>query len=112
MTIEQYQEAVEHWIKEYGIRYFDEKTNALLLIEEIGEVARLIAREYGEQSFKEGKRPGDIKKAIADEMADVLFVLTCLANQMKIDLKEAITENLNKKTKRDAKRHVNNDKLR
>ncbi len=111
MTIKQYQEVVEHWIKRYGIRYFEVRTNALLLVEEVGELSRLIARQYGEQSFKDNTKPVDVKKAIADEMTDILFVLTCLANQMDIDLTEAITFNMNKKSERDAQRHYNNDKL-
>lgn len=111
MTIKQYQEEVDHWIKRYGIRYFEERTNALLLAEEVGELARLIARHYGEQSFKDDMKPMDVKKAIADEMTDILFVLTCLANQMEIDLTEAIVFNMNKKSERDANRHYKNDKL-
>lgn len=111
MTIREYQKEVEQWIKKYGVRYFDERTNALLLVEEIGELVRLIAREYGEQSFKEDKRPVDVKENIADEVSDILFVLTCLANQMNIDLTEAIRLNMKKKSERDNKRHINNDKL-
>lgn len=111
MTIKQYQEEVEHWIKKYGIRYFEVRTNALLLVEEVGELVRLIARQYGDQSFKDNRKPVDVKKAIADEMTDILFVLTCLANQMDIDLTEAIALNMNKKSERDAQRHYNNDKL-
>ena len=111
MTIKQYQEEVELWIRRYGIRYFDEKTNALLLVEEVGELVRIIAREYGEQSYKNGKKPLNIKRDIADEMIDILFVLTCLANQMGINLTEAITLNMNKKSGRDKTRHSNNEKL-
>jgi NTP pyrophosphatase (non-canonical NTP hydrolase) len=111
MTIKQYQEEVELWIRRYGIRYFDEKTNALLLVEEVGELVRIIAREYGEQSYKNGKKPLNIKRDIADEMIDILFVLTCLANQMGINLTEAITLNMNKKSARDKTRHSNNEKL-
>jgi len=111
MTIKEYQEEVELWIRRYGIRYFDEKTNALLLVEEVGELVRIIAREYGEQSYKSGKKPLNIKRDIADEMIDILFVLTCLANQMGINLTEAITLNMNKKSARDKTRHSNNEKL-
>lgn len=111
MTIKQYQEEVELWIHKYGVRYFDEKTNALLLVEEVGELVRIIAREYGEQSYKNGKKPKDVKKDIVDEMTDILFVLTCLANQMGINLTEAVTLNMNKKSTRDKTRHSNNKKL-
>ena len=107
MTIEQAQKAVDDWIKENGVRYFDELTNLAMLTEEVGEVARIIARRYGEQSEKES----DKKKDLGEEMADVLFVLICLANQTGIDLTEALSKNLDKKTKRDKDRHKNNPKL-
>ena len=106
MTIKEAQEKVDRWIKEYGVRYFDELTNMAILTEEVGEVARIIARRYGEQSFKEGE-----KNDLGDEMADVLWVLICIANQTGIDLTEALQKNLDKKTKRDNKRHINNQKL-
>lgn len=111
MTLQEVQKSVDKWIKTFGVRYFDEMTNMVLLTEEVGELARLIARQYGEQSFKKEEDPTDIKIKIADEMADVFFVLTCLANQMDIDLKTAIEKNLEKKTKRDRDRHKNNEKL-
>ena len=108
MTIEQAQKAVDDWIKENGVRYFDELTNLAMLTEEVGEVARIIARRYGEQSEKES----DKKKDLAEEMADVLFVLICLANQTGIDLTEALQKSLDKKTKRDKERHHSNPKLK
>src|SRR5690606_8593498 len=108
MKINEYQSRVDAWIKEVGVRYFDECTNGLILMEEVGELARLIARIYGEQSFKEKM---DEQKKLKNEVADVLFVLTCLANQMNIDLEEAIEENFRKKTERDRERHRNNPKL-
>ena len=111
MTIKEAQQQVDEWIQKYGVRYFDERTNALLLAEELGEFTRLIAREYGEQSFKKDHKPPDIKAAISDEMADMMFVIICLANQMDINLEEAIVKNLDKKTKRDHQRHKDNDKL-
>ncbi|MCT4580186.1 MAG: nucleotide pyrophosphohydrolase [Flavobacteriales bacterium] len=107
MTITEAQNIVDKWIKEYGVRYFNELTNMAMLTEEVGEVARIIARRYGEQSEKES----DKNKDLADEMADVLFVLICLANQTGIDLEQALAKNLNKKTQRDADRHINNKKL-
>ena len=107
MTIEQAQKEVDNWIKEHGVRYFNELTNMAMLTEEVGEVARIIARRYGEQSEKES----DKEKVLADEMADVLFVLICLANQTGIDLEKALKENIEKKTKRDATRHKENKKL-
>ena len=112
MTIEALQVLVDDWIKEYGVRYFSELTNIALLAEEVGELSSLVARTHGDQSFKTGNEPADTKAAIADEMADVVFVLTCMANQMDIDLQEAISRNMIKKTKRDALRHRNNDKLK
>lgn len=108
MTIKQAQETVDQWINTTGIRYFDELTNTAILMEEVGEVARIMARKYGEQSFKEGES-GD---KLSDEFADVLFVLICLANQTGVDLTEALIRNIEKKTNRDADRHQNNRKLR
>ena len=108
MTIEQAQTLVDDWIKKYGVRYFSELTNMAILTEEVGEVARIVARRYGEQSEKES----DKQKSLADEMADVLFVLICLANQTGINLEEALKKNLEKKTNRDAERHFGNEKLK
>jgi len=110
-TIGSLQTEIDNWIKEYGVRYFSEMTNLAILVEEVGELSRLLSREYGEQSFKAEKEPKDIKKSIADELSDVLFVHTCLANQMDIDLDEAINQNLIKKTRRDKERHDQNEKL-
>lgn len=106
MTIKEAQECVDRWIKEYGVRYFNEMTNMAILTEEVGEVARIMARTYGEQSFKEGE-----KRELGDELADVLWVLICIANQTGVDLTEALEKNLDKKTKRDKERHINNKKL-
>lgn len=108
MTIEQAQQTVDEWINTTGVRYFNELTNLAMLTEEVGEVARIIARRYGEQSEKES----DKNKDLGDEMADVLFVLLCLANQTGVDLTEALKKNLEKKTTRDADRHLNNPKLK
>jgi len=108
MTIAEAQETVDQWIKNTGIRYFNELTNTAILMEEVGEVARIMSRKYGEQSFKKSDEAVDL----ADEMADVLFVLICLANQTGIDLTEAMEKNLIKKTIRDTDRHKNNEKLR
>lgn len=108
MTIEQAQQLVDNWIKTTGVRYFNELTNMAMLTEEVGEVARIIARQYGEQSFK----PADKDKQLADELADVLFVVICLANQTGVNLTEALEKNLEKKAKRDATRHLNNEKLK
>ncbi len=108
MNILNAQKAVDIWIDEHGVRYFDELTNMAMLTEEVGEVARIIARRYGEQSEKET----DKNKDLGDELADVLFVVLCLANQTKIDLQEAFEKNLKKKTKRDHDRHHNNEKLK
>lgn len=108
MTIEQAQQTVDQWIKTTGVRYFNELTNMAMLTEEVGEVARIIARQYGEQSFK----PSDRDKVLADELADVLFVVICLANQTGVDLTEALQRNLAKKTERDADRHRDNEKLK
>ena len=107
MTIEQLQQTIDQWIKTTGVRYFNELTNTVLLMEEVGEVARIMARRYGEQSEKESDKGADL----ADEMADVLFVLVCLANQTGIDLTAAIDKNLQKKTLRDKDRHRLNPKL-
>src|SRR6056300_1707107 len=108
LSIEAAQKIVDDWINEYGVRYFDEMTNTAMLMEEVGEVARIMARRYGEQSEKES----DKNKDLGDEMADVLFVLICLANQTGIDLESAIQKNFEKKTKRDSTRHLNNEKLK
>ena len=108
MTLSEAQKTVDDWINEHGVRYFSELTNLAMLTEEVGELARIIARQYGEQSFKES----DKNKNLGDEMADVLFVLICLANQTGVDLTEALQKNLDKKTKRDKDRHKNNEKLR
>jgi len=107
MELNELQKNVDAWIKEYGVRYFDELTNMAILTEEVGEVARIMARRYGEQSEKES----DKNKDLADELADVLWVVTCIANQTGIDLEEAIKKNLEKKISRDADRHKNNEKL-
>jgi len=108
MTLENAQTTVDNWIKTTGIRYFNELTNTAILMEEVGEVARIMARQYGEQSFKKS----DTEVNLADEMADVLFVLICLANQTGINLTEAFEKNLEKKSIRDADRHRNNEKLK
>lgn len=108
LTIKEAQEKVDAWIKSFGVRYFSELTNMAMLTEEVGEVARIIARKYGEQSFKES----DKDKVLADELADVLFVVICLANQTGVDLTKALESNLAKKTKRDIKRHKENKKLK
>lgn len=108
MTIEEAQKIVDQWITTTGVRYFNELTNMAMLTEEVGEVARIIARQYGEQSFK----ASDQDKNLADELADVLFVVICLANQTGVNLTEALQKNLEKKTKRDAERHQNNEKLK
>ena len=107
MTINEAQETVDRWIKTTGIRYFNELTNTAILMEEVGEVARIMARKYGEQSFKKS----DEEVSLADEMADVMFVLICLANQTGINLTDALEKNLEKKSIRDADRHKNNEKL-
>ncbi len=108
MTIQEAQNTIDKWINSTGIRYFNELTNMAILTEEVGEVARIIARKYGEQSFKES----DKDKDLGDELADVLFVLVCIANQTGVNLTEALEKNLKKKTIRDTKRHRNNDKLK
>jgi NTP pyrophosphatase (non-canonical NTP hydrolase) len=108
MTLDQAQKDVDHWIKTVGVRYFTELTNTAILMEEVGEVARIMARTYGDQSFKKA----ELAKDLGDEMADVLFVLICLANQTGVNLTDALAKNLEKKTKRDAERHRDNPKLR
>lgn len=108
MTIKEAQDLIDKWINSTGVRYFNELTNTAILMEEVGEVARIMARQYGEQSFKKSDKDIDL----ADEMADVLFVLMCLANQTGIDLTEALENNLQKKSIRDADRHGNNEKLK
>lgn len=108
MTITEAQEKVDQWIGKYGVRYFNELTNMALMTEEVGELARIIARKYGEQSFKES----DLEKTLEEEMADILFVLICMANQTGINLEMALVKNLEKKTNRDAVRHLNNKKLK
>ena len=108
MTIEEAQQTVDNWINTTGVRYFNELTNMAMLTEEVGEVARIMARDYGEQSWKKGAA----KEDLGDEMADVLFVLICLANQTGVDLEKALHQNLEKKTRRDAQRHANNEKLK
>lgn len=108
MTIKDAQEVIDHWINTTGVRYFNELTNTAILMEEVGEVARIMARKYGEQSFKKSDEAVDL----ADEMADVFFVLLCLANQTGVDMTEALAKNLEKKQIRDADRHRNNDKLK
>jgi len=112
MQISEAQATVDEWIRTIGVRYYQELTNTAILMEEVGEVARLMSRMYGEQSFKNPADALTAKEDLADEMADVLFVLICLANQTGIDLTEAMHKNLEKKTKRDAERHANNEKLR
>ena len=106
ITIREAQKMVDDWIKTYGVRYFSELTNMTVLTEEVGELARIMARKYGDQSFKEGE-----KHDLGDEMADVLWVLMCLANQTGVDLTEALKKNIEKKTSRDKNRHINNNKL-
>ena len=106
MTIDQAQKLVDEWIKTYGVRYFSPLTNMACLTEEVGELARVMARKYGEQSFKEGE-----KENLSEEMADVLWVLICLANQTGVNLTEALQKSMEKKTHRDAERHKNNAKL-
>lgn len=107
MTLNDLQEQVDNWIKTYGVRYFSELTNMACLTEEVGEMARIMARTYGDQSFK-----ADEKHDLSDEIADVLWVLTCIANQTGVNLNEAMRKNLEKKTRRDSTRHINNKKLK
>ena len=106
MTIKEAQDTVDQWIKTYGVRYFSELTNMAVLTEEVGELARVMARKYGDQSFKAGE-----KDNLGDEMADVLWVLLCLANQTGVDLTEELKKNIEKKTLRDRERHIQNEKL-
>ena len=106
MTLEEAQKQVDQWIQTYGVRYFSELTNMAVLTEEVGELARIMARTYGDQSFKEGE-----KKDLGDEIADILWVLICLANQTGVNLTEAFQKNIEKKTSRDKERHKNNPKL-
>lgn len=108
MTIKEAQDDVNEWIKTFGVRYFSEMTNMVLLTEEVGELARIVARTYGEQSFKESDKGRDM----GDEMADIMWVLICLANQTGIDLTDAFRKNMEKKTNRDKERHLNNPKLK
>jgi NTP pyrophosphatase (non-canonical NTP hydrolase) len=108
LTLGEAQQQVDEWIRTYGVRYYSELTNMAVLTEEVGELARIMARTYGDQSFKKS----DLKKSLPDEMADVLFVLICLANQTGVNLEEAFKKNLEKKTGRDAERHKNNPKLK
>lgn len=108
MTLDELQSVVDQWIKKYGVRYFNELTNLACLTEEVGELARVMARKYGEQSSKES----DLNRSLQDELADVLWVLVCIANQTGVNLTEALEENLKKKSLRDSERHLNNDKLR
>lgn len=108
MTIREAQDRVDTWISTYGVRYYNELTNMAILTEEVGEVARIISRKYGEQSFKES----DLRKDLADELADVLWVLLCLCNQTGVDLTVALERNFSKKTNRDGQRHLQNEKLR
>ena len=107
MTIKEAQRAVDQWINTYGVRYFSELTNLAILTEEVGELARVMARKYGDQSFKEGE-----KENLGEEMADILWVLICLANQTGVDLTEELQKSFEKKTKRDKERHINNEKLK
>jgi NTP pyrophosphatase (non-canonical NTP hydrolase) len=111
MTLEQAQAKVDSWIKTIGVRYFNELTNTAILMEEVGELARIMSRAYGEQSFKKSEESDNLKEKLGDEMADVLFVLICLANQTGVDLTTALEKNIVKKTNRDIDRHRNNDKL-
>jgi len=114
MTLKEAQLSVDQWIKEYGVRYFSELTNMAVLTEEVGELAKIIARRYGEQSWKDSdpRAADNGREALGDEMADVLWVLLCLANQTGIDLTEELRKNLEKKTTRDKNRHINNPKIK
>ena len=111
MNISEWQESVDQWIKEYGVRYFSELTNSVLLSEEVGELSRLMARKYGEQSFKKNTTEEEVKEQISEEIADIFFVLTCLSNQMDIDISCVLERNMKKKTLRDSNRHKDNPKL-
>lgn len=108
MTIFEAQKSVDDWIKRYGVRYFSELTNMAILTEEVGELARVISRTYGDQSFKDS----DLKGNISDELADILWVVICIANQTGVDIEEAFKKNIAKKTNRDSTRHINNTKLK
>lgn len=108
MSLQELQSTVDKWIKTFGVRYFSELTNTAILMEEVGELARVMARKYGDQSSKDS----DLNSSLEDEMADVLWVLVCLANQTGVDLDSAFKKNIDKKTKRDALRHINNEKLK
>jgi NTP pyrophosphatase (non-canonical NTP hydrolase) len=108
MTIQEAQQKVDKWITTTGVRYFSELTNTAILMEEVGELARIMARKYGEQSFK----AGETDENMADEMADILWVLICLANQTNVDLTDALNKNIDKKNRRDSARHINNAKLK
>ena len=114
MTIREAQDAVDQWIKTYGVRYFSELTNMAVLTEEVGELARVISRRYGDQSWKQGdpRSEDNGEQALGEEMADVLWVLLCLANQTGVDLTEELQKSIEKKTKRDKERHINNNKLK
>lgn len=111
LTLKDYQQRVDQWVKTFGVRYFDEMTNLGVLVEEVGEVARLMVRMYGEQSFKTNPADTDPMQLLADELADALFVLTCIANQTGIDLTRSVQRNLEKKSQRDNRRHWDNPKL-
>ena len=108
MTIQEAQKIIDNWIKEKGVRYFNELTNTTILMEEVGELARIVSRKYGEQSFKEGEKDLDL----ADEIADVMWVLICIANQTGVDLTEALKKNIDQKNSRDSRKHLTNKKLR
>ena len=114
MTIKEAQQAVDQWIRTYGVRYFSELTNMTVLTEEVGELARVMARRYGDQSWKTGdpRSANNGQEALGEEIADVLWVLLCLANQTGVDLTEELKKSIEKKTKRDAERHINNEKLK
>jgi NTP pyrophosphatase (non-canonical NTP hydrolase) len=112
MTLKEMQTTVDAWITQYGVRYFNELTNLALLMEEVGEFSRITARMYGEQSFKDSEDAESATQKLEDEFADILFVMTCLANQMNIDMEQAVLRNLEKKTHRDKERHTRNPKLK
>jgi NTP pyrophosphatase (non-canonical NTP hydrolase) len=112
MSIQEAQQAVDQWIKDFGVRYYGELTNMAILMEEVGEVARLMARLYGEQSFKTAEQAASAKDDLAEEMGDVLFVLLCLCNQTGVDLGASLQKIMDKRAKRDAERHANNPKLK
>ncbi len=111
ITIREAQETIDRWIKDIGVRYFSELTNLAQLVEEVGELARIMSRVYGEQSFKSGNAPNPAKEMLSDELADIMFVLICIANQTGVDLTDALGKNLEKKSVRDAERHRENPKL-